>query len=413
MSFKRAWTPLSHRMFREVWIAAMASNVGTWMQTVGASWLMTTLSASPLMVALVQTASSLPIFLVGLPAGAIADLVDRRRMLLFTQSWMLLAAALLGFLSMAGMVGPWWLLALTFALGLGASANGPAWQAMIPDLVPHEELPAAVALNSMQFNIARAIGPALAGLLLAATSSGVVFLVNAVSFLGVIVVLWRQATIPRAHPKSERRVWAALREGLRYVMESRALRTVLLRQGIFVLMASALWSLLPVVASREIHGSALAYGILLGCLGAGAVAGAAMLSFLRAKYSSDWITVSGTLLFAAATAGLALERKFVPLAVAMVAGGVAWMITMSTFNVFAQTSAPGWIKARALAFYLLMFQASIAIGSSIWGAIADRLGVQGSLLLSAVALAAGLAATLRFPLVHNVVTEQTHVHHRS
>jgi MFS family permease len=413
MSFKRAWTPLRHQMFREVWIAAMASNVGTWMQTVGASWLMTTLSASPLMVALVQTASSLPIFLVGLPAGAVADLVDRRRMLLVTQSWMLVAAALLGFLSIAGMVGPWWLLALTFALGLGASANGPAWQAMIPDLVPHEELPAAVALNSMQFNIARAIGPALAGLVLAATSSGVVFLVNAVSFLGVIVVLWRQASIPRAHPKSERRVWAALREGLRYVMESRALRSVLVRQGTFVLVASALWSLLPVVASREIHGSALAYGILLGCLGAGAVAGAAMLAPLRAKYSSDWIAVSGTLLFAAATTGLALERRFGPLAVAMVAGGVAWMTTMSTFNVFAQTSAPGWVKARALAVYLLMFQASIAIGSSIWGAIAERLGVRGSLLLSAGALAAGLAVTLRFPLVHNVVTEQTHVHHRS
>jgi MFS family permease len=383
------------------------------MQTVGASWLMTTLSASPLMVALVQTASSLPIFLVGLPAGAVADLVDRRRMLLVTQSWMLVAAALLGFLSMAGMVGPWWLLALTFALGLGASANGPAWQAMIPDLVPHEELPAAVALNSMQFNIARAIGPALAGLVLAATSSGVVFLVNAVSFLGVILVLWRQASIPRAHPKSERRVWAALREGLRYVMESRALRSLLVRQGTFVLVASALWSLLPVVASREIHGSALAYGILLGCLGAGAVAGAAMLAPLRAKYSSDWIAVSGTLLFAAATTGLALERRFGPLAVAMVAGGVAWMTTMSTFNVFAQTSAPGWVKARALAVYLLMFQASIAIGSSIWGAIAERLGVRGSLLLSAGALAAGLVVTLRFPLVHNVVTEQTHVHHRS
>jgi MFS family permease len=399
-------------MFREVWIAAMASNVGTWMQTVGASWLMTTLSASPLMVALVQTASSLPIFLVGLPAGAVADLVDRRRMLLFTQTWMLVAAALLGFLSMAGMVGPWWLLTLTFALGLGASANGPAWQAMIPDLVPHEELPAAVALNSMQFNIARAIGPALAGLVLAATSSGVVFLVNAVSFLGVIVVLWRQTSIPRAHPKSERRVWAALREGLRYVRESSALRTVLIRQGTFVLVASALWSLLPVVASREIHGSALAYGILLGCLGAGAVAGAAMLAPLRAKYSSDWIAVSGTLLFAAATAVLAVERKFAPLAFAMIAGGVAWMTTMSTFNVFAQTSSPGWVKARALAFYLLMFQASIAIGSSIWGAIADQIGVRGSLLLSAAALAAGLGVTLRFPLVHNVVTERTHVHHR-
>ena len=196
-------------------------------------------------------------------------------------------------------------------------------------------------------------------------------------------------------------------------MESTALRTVLVRQGTFVLVASALWSLLPVVASREIHGSALAYGILLGCLGAGAVLGAAMLAPLRAKYSSDWIAVSGTLLFAAATTALAIERRFTPLAFAMVAGGIAWMITMSTFNVFAQTSAPGWVKARALAVYLLMFQASIAIGSSIWGAIAERLGVRASLLLSTGALIAGLSVTWRFRLVHNVLTEQTHVHHRS
>jgi MFS family permease len=412
MSFKRAWTPLRHQMFRDVWIAALASNVGTWMQTVGASWLMTTLSVSPLMVALVQTASSLPNFLVSLPAGAIADMVDRRRMLLVTQTWMLLAAALLGFLSMAGWVGPWWLLALTFALGLGAAANGPAWQAMIPDLVPHEDLPSAVALNSVQFNIARAIGPALAGLLLAATSSGVVFLVNAVSFLGVIIVLWRQTAIPRKHPKSESRIWAALREGLRYVKESHALRSVLIRQGTFVVMASGLWSLLPVVASRELHGSALAYGILLGCLGAGAVAGAAVLAPLRASYSADWVAVTGTLLFAAATAGLAVERQFIPLAIAMFAGGIAWMTTMSTFNVFTQTSSPGWVKARALAVYLLMFQASLAIGSTIWGAVADRLSVRGSLLLSAGALVAGLAMTFRFPLIHNVVEEHAHVHHR-
>jgi len=400
-------------MFRDVWIAAMASNVGTWMQSVGASWLMTTLSVSPLMVALVQTASSLPNFLVSLPAGAIADIVDRRRMLLVTQTWMLVAAALLGFLSMAGWVGPWWLLALTFALGLGAAANGPAWQAMIPDLVPHEELPAAVALNSVQFNIARAIGPALAGLVLAATSSGIVFLVNAVSFLAVIVVLWRQKAMPRRHPKSQHRVWAAMREGLRYVMESHELRTVLIRQGTFVVVASALWSLLPVVAASELHGSAMGYGILLGCLGAGAVAGAALLAPLRANYSADWVAVTGTLMFAAATAALAMLRSFGILAIAMIIGGAAWMTTMSTFNVFAQTSAPGWVKARALAVYLLMFQASLAIGSTIWGAVAEHESVRSSLLLSSAALVAGLAVTLRWPLKHNVVEEQTHVHHRS
>jgi MFS family permease len=408
MSFKKAWTPLRHQMFREVWIAALASNVGTWMHTVGASWLMTTLSVSPLMVALVQTASSLPNFLVSLPAGAIADMVDRRRMLLVTQTWMLIAAAVLGALALGGWVGPWWLLVLTFALGVGAAANGPAWQAMLPDLVPHEDLPSAVALNSVQFNIARAIGPALAGIILAATTSGVVFLLNAVSFLAVIVVLWRQAAIPRVQPKSEASVVAAIREGWHYVRTSHAFRTVLIRQGSFVVLASALWALLPVVASHDLHGSALAYGILLGCLGAGAVIGAALLAPIRSHHSPDIVAVGGTLLFTLATLGLAMLRTFGPLCAAMLAGGIAWMTTMSTFNVFAQTNAPTWVKARALAFYLLTFQASLAIGSTIWGAVAERLGVRGALVVSAITLVAGLAGTVRWPLHQHIVEEPLH-----
>jgi MFS family permease len=409
MSFKNAWTPLRHQSFREVWIAALASNVGTWMQTVGASWLMTTLSVSPLMVALVQTASSLPNFLVSLPAGAVADMVDRRRMLLVTQTWMLLAAAVLSAMSYAGWVGPWWLLALTFALGLGSAANGPAWQAMIPELVPHEDLPSAVALNSVQFNIARAIGPALAGIVLAATSSGTVFLINAISFLGVIVVLWRQAAEPRDHrPRPSGRFHELLHEGLRFVMQSHNLQSVLIRQGGFVIAASALWSLLPVVASRELHGSALAYGILLGSLGAGAVVGAALLAPLRMRHSSDLVAGCGTVLFAIGTLGLAMLRSFWPLALAMLAGGIAWMTTMSTFNVFAQTTSPTWVKARALAMYLLTFQASLAIGSTIWGAVAERLGVRGSLLLSAAVLILGLTSTMRWPLLAKPLEERVH-----
>jgi MFS family permease len=188
---RHSWLPLQSGLFRAIWIAAMASNIGTWMHTVGASWLMTTLAASPLMVALVQTATTLPVFLVGLPAGALADLIDRRRMLMFTQSWMLAAAALLGMLTLAGFTGPWTLLGLTFALGLGSAMNGPAWSAAIPELVPREQMPQAVVLNSVQFNVARAVGPALAGFILAASSAGVLFVLNAISFLGVIVVVWR------------------------------------------------------------------------------------------------------------------------------------------------------------------------------------------------------------------------------
>src|SRR5579871_6536487 len=187
---KRAWTPLRHGIFRAMWMASVVSNVGTWMHTVAASWLMTMLATSPLPVALVTTATTLPVFLLGLPSGAFADLIDRRRILLFTQSWMLAVAAVLGVLTLMHRVGPWGLLAMTFALGLGSTMNGPAWSATIPELVPREELPAAVALNSVGFNIARAIGPALGGMIMAATNAGVVFILNAISFLAVIVVLW-------------------------------------------------------------------------------------------------------------------------------------------------------------------------------------------------------------------------------
>jgi MFS family permease len=330
-------------------------------------------------------------------------------MLLVTQSWMLFAAGALGGLALAHHVGPWTLLLATFALGLGSAANGPAWQAMIPDLVPREDLPSAVALNSVQFNMARAVGPALAGVVLAATSPGVVFLVNAVSFLGVIIVLWRQAVEPGSQSKPQASFTAALKEGTLYVAESHAFRTVLLRQGSFVMAGSALWALLPVVSSHEMKGTALGYGILLGCLGAGAVIGAAVLPPLRAAYSNDKVAVSGTILFALASFGLASLRSFWPLAIAMLAGGVAWMTTMSTFNVFAQTTAPGWVKARALAFYLLTFQASIAIGSSIWGAVAERIGTREAMYVAGVTLLAGLGLTLKWPLLAQPAREELHV----
>lgn len=240
VGFKNAWTPLRHGLFRAIWIAAMASNIGTWMHTMGASWLMTTLVSSPLMVALVQTATTLPVFLVGLPAGAMADLVDRRRMLLFTQSWMLLAAAALGALTLMGRTGPWTLLAVTFALGLGSAMNGPAWAAAIPELVPRDEMPAAVVLNSVQFNIARAVGPALAGIVLAASSAGVLFVLNALSFLGVILVVWRWE--PSSIPRERETVTAAMLSGLRYVRSTPSFHAVLVRSGVFVFAGSGLWA---------------------------------------------------------------------------------------------------------------------------------------------------------------------------
>jgi MFS family permease len=375
-----------------MWFASVASNVGTWMHTVGASWLMTTLAPSPLLVALVQTATTLPVFLLGLPAGVMADLVDRRKLLIFTQSWMLAVAALLGVLALMHDIGPWWLLSLTFALGIGSAMNGPAWAAAIPELVPRNELPAAVALNSVGFNIARAVGPALGGIVMAAAGAGAVFLTNAVSFLGVIVVLWKWKERPPAVREPGTRFRDAMREGLVYVRGARPFHAVLVRSGMFSLAGSALWSMLPVVVSQEMKRTSLGYGILLGCLGAGSVVGASVLAPLRSRYSVDRIVAVGITLFAIATTGLALLRTLPLTAAAMVLGGVAWITVMSSFNVCAQTTPPQWMRARALAFYLLVFQGSLALGSTAWGEIARHAGVRVSLLLAAGAMVAGLAA---------------------
>jgi MFS family permease len=394
----KAWSPLKHSLFRAMWIASVASNIGTWMHTVGASWLMTTLAASPLLVALVQTATTLPIFLLGLPAGVMADLVDRRKLLIFTQSWMLGVALLLGVLATLHRIGPWWLLSLTFALGIGSAMNGPAWAAAIPELVPRAELPAAVALGSVGFNIARAVGPALGGIVMAASGAGAVFIANAVSFLGVIVVLWNWKERPPAVREPGTRFRNAMQEGLVYVRGARSFHAVLIRSGMFSLAGSALWAMLPVVARNEMKSTSLGYGILLGCLGAGSVIGAAVLAPLRSRYSVDRLVAVGVVLFAIATVGLALLKTLALAAPAMLLGGVAWITVMSSFNVCAQTMPPQWMRARALAFYLLVFQGSLAVGSGVWGEVARHVGVRASLNIAAAAMLAGLAAGWRMRL---------------
>jgi MFS family permease len=393
-----AWSPLRRPLFRALWIATVTSNVGTWMQNVGAVWLMTSLAPTPLFVALVQTATSLPVFLVGLPAGALADVVDRRRLLLFTQGWMLLAAAALGVLTLMGAVTPWVLLTLTFAIGLGSAMNSPAWQAITPELVPREELPAAVALGGVGFNLARAVGPALGGAVVAAAGAGAAFLVNAASYLGVMLVLFRWQPTLEASPLPAERVLGAVRTGLRYVRYAPALPAVLVRAGLFILCASALWALLPIVARNRLGLGAGGYGILLGCLGAGAVAGAVFLPGIRSRTTLDGLIAGATLIFAAVSAALAYAPAFVLLCAAMLAGGGAWMAVMSSLNVAAQTAAPAWVRARALGAYLLVFQGGFAAGSALWGGVAARFGEPTALIAAALGLVAGLAAGRRYPL---------------
>ena len=393
-----AWSPLADSLFRALWLAAVASNIGTWMHNVGADWLMTTLAPSPLMVALTQTAENAPLFLLALPAGALADIVDRRRLLLYTQAWMLLAAVSLATLTFLGLTTPWLLLILIFALGLGAALNAPAWQAIIPELVPRSELPAAVALNSVAFNIARAVGPALGGIMVAAIGSWAVFLLNSLSFVGVIFVIYRWKREPVESVAPTERIIGAMRAGVRYVRHDPELRAVFVRTGVYVSCASALWAMMPIVARKQLGLGAFAYGVLLGGLGAGAIVAAFFLPAMRRRFSVNVLVVSGTIVFAAAIICLATVRIFSLLFVAMIGAGLAWMSLMSSFNVIVQTIVPRWVRARVLAIYMLVFFGGMAIGSAFWGAVATRVGVSEALLFASAAMIAGLAAAYFYPL---------------
>jgi len=373
------------------------SNVGTWMQNVGAAWLMTQLAPSPLLVALVQTATNLPVFLLGVPAGAVGDLFNRRKVLLFTQGWMLVAAGLLGGLTVAGAAGPQALLWLTFALGLGATMNGPAWQAIIPELVPSAEVPGAIALNSVGFNLARAVGPALGGLVVAAIGTGATFILNAISFIGVMIVLYLWPR-PGHTSVSTESVGTAMWTGMRYVRFAPPIHSVLFRSGGFIISASALWSLLPLVAKVELHRQSTGFGVLLGCLGIGAIAGALILNRLRQAFSMDLIASGGVTLFGVMNILLAYTNRFGAVALALVACGLAWMSVNATLTTATQISVPVWVRARALAVYLLVFQGAMAVGSVIWGAVADRIGLRATLVAAGIALLVAAAATFRLRL---------------
>ncbi|MEA2691401.1 MAG: hypothetical protein QOJ16_788, partial [Acidobacteriota bacterium] len=385
------WRPLANQVFRWLWIASVASNIGTWLQSVGASWLMATLSSKASEVAFVQAATSLPMFLLSLPSGALADVLDRRKILLFTQSWMTLSAAALGLFTLAGRTTPGLLLFFTFLLGLGAAMNGPAWQAITPDLVPREDLPAAVTLASVGFNIARAAGPAIGGLIVAAAGAGFTFLLNAVSFLGVLVVLylWKRPEEETMLPAE--RIWGAMQTGVRYVLHAPEVMTVILRGTAFVLCGSSLWALLPLIAKRELSGGPAGYGLLLGALGVGAVSAAMVLPRLKRNNSTDLVVAVATLVFAAATVTLAYVRNFPLLLLAMLFAGGAWLSLLSGLNVAVQTLVPSWVRARALSVYMLVFYGGLAGGSALWGAVGDRYSVSTSLVASAVGMVVGLA----------------------
>ena len=364
------------------------------MQNVGAGWLMTQLTISPLMVGLVQAATTLPVFLVILPAGALADMVDRRRFLLITQGWMVMASAALGVLSLMHHITPWVLLGFTFILGLGAVMNDPAWQAITPEIISSRRHASAVALNSVGFNVARAVGPALGGIVIAATNSGVAFLLNALSFFGVIFFLYRWRRPATEHLETGR-VMAAIHTGIRYGLGAPVVRCVLIRTGAFSLAASSLLALLPILARP--HGPT-GYGLLLGSFGLGALAGAAALPRLRNRLSVDGVVAAAIVIFAIMTFAAGCVQTFSLLCLVLFTSGTAWIGILACLNVAAQTMSPPWLRARALSLYLLVLQGGMAIGSAAWGALATKVGIPWTLLCSSLALIAGLFTVKRFRL---------------
>ncbi|QZP07631.1 MFS transporter [Caenibius sp. WL] len=391
--------PLASPMFRALWIATIVSNVGTWMHDVGAGWLMTSLSPDPLMVALVQAATTFPMFALALPAGALADIVDRRRLLMGAQLFGLIGAAGLAAITLSGFTTAWVLLVFTALIAVGAAFSAPAFQAIVPELVPPKALQQAVALNSLGVNIARAIGPALGGVIIAASGPAAVFAVNALSVVGVVIVLvrWRRA-IPERHLPAEHMI-GAMHAGLRYAMRAPELQVVLIRSVGFFVFASGLWALLPIIARRDLGLGPAGYGGLLTFMGLGAISGAMLMPKLRGRMGANEITLAASILLAAAMAALSLAGDFWTASAALFVAGLAWIAMMASLNGGAQATSPGWVKARALAIYLLVFQGSMAGGSALWGSVASRIGVPSTLIAAAALLAvAGLVLAWRFPL---------------
>jgi MFS family permease len=338
-------------------------------------------------VSLVQVALSLPVLLIALPAGALADMLDRRKLLLFTQSSMVAAAGILGLLTITGTCTPQILLTLTFLLGVGAVMNDPGWQALTPDLVPASKLASAVALNSAGFNMARAVGPALGGLVIALAGSGVAFLLNAASFFGVILFLYRWKPAEREPRPAGISFRAAIGIGLRYARQESRIRAVLVRTLLFSLFASSFWALLPLIASRF---GAEGYGVMLAAFGVGALAGAVLLARARHSFSFDTLILGATIIFAVALCGLVRSTTLSFSSLFAAAAGLAWIIILASLNFVAQASCPGWVRARVISMYVLVLQGGLAVGSALWGVLASNTSVKSTLTIAAAALLAAL-----------------------
>ncbi len=393
--------PLRHAVFRRIWLASLLSNLGLLIQGVGAAWAMTQMTSSADKVALVQTALMLPIMLISMPAGAIADMYDRRIVALLSLSIALVGATTLSVLAWLGLVTPEILLTFCFIVGSGMALFGPAWQSSVSEQVPSETLPSAVALNGISYNIARSFGPAIGGIVVAAAGAVAAFAANAALYIPLLVVLflWRRSSEPSRLPRE--RLNRAIVSGVRYIANSPSIRIVLARTLATGLVGGSVSALMPLVARDLLHGGAQTYGIMLGAFGMGAVIGALNITELRKRLNGESAIRACTLSMAGAIAAVALSREPVLTAAALVVAGAVWMAAIALFNIGVQLSAPRWVAGRSLAAFQASIAGGVAMGSWGWGRLTDAAGVETALLVSAALMLALplLGLWLRMPPV--------------
>jgi MFS family permease len=381
-----AFAPLRQKVFAVLWVATIVGNIGTFVRDVASSWLVTDLSAAPAAVALIQAASTFPIFLLAIPAGVLSDILDRRKFLIVIQLILASASISLLTLSAIGLQSITSLVAFTFIGGIGAALMAPTWQAIVPELVTKADVKGAIALNSLGINISRSIGPALGGVLLATFGAAVTYGVDVISYVFVIAALlwWRRPA--NSEDALSERFFGAFRAGLRYAKSSRELHVVLVRAAVFFAFSSAVWALLPLVARNLLGGTAGFYGVLLGAVGAGAIGGAFLMPMLRARFDVDGLMLLAAIAAAAVMAGLSLAPPQWVAILLLLLLGAGWITALTTLNGTAQSVLPNWVRGRSLAIYLTVFNGAMTAGSLAWGTIAEALGISATLLVAAAGL---------------------------
>jgi MFS family permease len=384
MRLPTALVPLRNGIFRHLWIASVVGWLGTWLQNTGAGWLMTSLAPQPLIVAMVQAATIMPVFLLALPGGALADIIDRRTFLLGTQIWTILAATLLAVLTLCHLMTAIWLLVLTFAIGIGTALTAPAWSAIVPELVPREDMVQAIALNGIGYNLTRAVGPAIAGFLILLGGSSLAFSMYAISILAVIHALfvWHRSRrftgLPREHFVS------AMRAGMRFVRNTSAIQAAMIRTASYSIPASAPWALLPLYVRRDLALGPGMYGVILGMMGVGGVTSGMLLPLVRARLSRGGTVVGCTLLSCIGMAVVAVSRHWLPAALGMLLFGLGWTSAFATIQAAAQLVCPPWVRARALSIYQLAQNGALTVGSIGWGVLGGQIGIPHTFLAASI-----------------------------